>query len=124
LNGDGTNPGPASSPGTKQEEEARARAIKQIERRRHFKVEVVVSGIGMMILVVIWAVSEYHNAGGWPTHGFSQSSSIHDVWNYWIVYPLVAWVLIIAGRAWFVFGHRPISEQEIRQEIDRQARPR
>ena len=28
---------------------------------------------GMAILVIIWAFTEYHNAGGWPTHGFSQS---------------------------------------------------
>jgi hypothetical protein len=42
----------------------------------------------MVILVLIWALSEYHNAGGWPTRGFSQSSGIHDVWNFWIVYPI------------------------------------
>lgn len=32
----------------------------------------------MVILVVICAIAEYDNAGGWPTHGFSQSSGIHD----------------------------------------------
>ncbi len=58
---------------------ARQRAIKQIERQRHFHIEVVVGALGMILLVVIWATSEYHNASGWPTHGFSQSSGIHDV---------------------------------------------
>jgi len=56
----------------------------------------------MLILVIIWAMSEYHNAGGWcqrPTQGFSQSSGIHDMWNYWIVYPLGAWVLILVAAA-------------------------
>src|SRR5271166_5329377 len=72
---------------------ARQEAVKAIERRRHFHIRAVASGVGMAILVLIWALSEYHNAGGWPTNGFSQSSGIHDVWNYWIVYPIGAWVL-------------------------------
>ena len=77
----------------------------------------------MMILVVIWAVSEYHNAGGWPTQGFNQSSRIHDVWNFWIVYPLGAWILAVATHAWFVYGNKRISESEIKREIERQAGP-
>ena len=76
----------------------RQRAIKQIERRRRLHLEVVASAIGMILLVAIWATSEYQNAGGWPTHGFSRSSGIHNVWNFWIIYPLIAWVLYIAVR--------------------------
>src|SRR5271165_2475529 len=87
----------------------RQQAIKQIERKRHFHVELVASAIGVIVLVAIWATSEYHNAGGWPTHGFSQSSGIHDTWNLWIIYPIIAVALILAARAWFVYGHRPIS---------------
>ena len=55
---------------------ARQQAIRQIERRRRFWISTVSLTVGMAILVVIWAVSEYHNAGGWPVHGFSQSSGI------------------------------------------------
>jgi hypothetical protein len=55
-------------------ERLRQQAIKRIKQRRTFHVELVVSGIGMMILVLIWATSEYHGSGGWPTQGFSQSS--------------------------------------------------
>ncbi|HUC36222.1 MAG TPA: 2TM domain-containing protein [Acidimicrobiales bacterium] len=110
----------SSSP-NKSEELARQQAIKQIERRRHFRIGAVVSAIGMAILVLIWAMSEYHNAGGWPSQGFSQSSGIHDVWNYWIVYPIGAWLLILGAHAWFVYGHKPISEIEIQREIERQA---
>lgn len=102
------------------EERLRQQAIKQIKKRRSFHTELVVSGIGMLILALIWAASEYHNAGGWPTQGFSQSSGVHDVWNYWIIYPIGAWVLIMAGRAWSVYGRREISESEIKQEIERQ----
>jgi len=114
----------ASAPATSApvgDELARRQAIKQIERRRRFWIGTVAAAIGMVILVAIWAMSEYHNAGGWPTQGFSQSSGIHDVWNFWIVYPLGAWVLLTTANAWFVFGHKPISESEIKREIERQA---
>jgi hypothetical protein len=103
---------------------ARQQAIRQIERRRRFWISTTWSGIAMLILVAIWAISEYHNAGGWPVDGFSQSSGIHEVWNFWIVYPLGAWLLIVAAHAWAVFGNKPISESEIKRQIERQAGPR
>lgn len=103
---------------------ARQQAIRQIERRRRFWISTTWSGMAMLILVAIWAISEYHNAGGWPVDGFSQSSGIHEVWNFWIVYPLGAWLLIIAAHAWAVFGNKPISESEIKREIERRAGPR
>jgi len=103
------------------EELFRQQAIKQIQRRRRFRIEAAMSAIGMIALVAIWAISEYHNAGGWPTHGFSQSSGIHDVWNFWIIYPIIGWVLILSGRAWDVYLRKPISESEIKREIEREA---
>jgi len=104
------------------EELAREQAIKQIERRRRFHVEFVASAIGMALLVVIWATTEFHNAGGWPTGGFSQSSGIHDVWNLWIIYPIIGWVLIMAARAWSVYPRKRITESDIEREIERQTR--
>ncbi len=100
---------------------ARQQAIRQIERRRRFRIRASVGTLGMIILAVIWAFAEYHNAGGWPTSGFSQSSGIPKVWNYWIIYPAIAWLLITAADAWFVYGHKPVSESEIQREIERQA---
>ena len=102
------------------EQSARQQAIKQIERRRRFWVRAAMGTLAMIIVVIIWAFSEYHNAGGWPTHGFSQSSSILNVWNYWIIYPAIAWALLTAADAWWVFGRKPISETAIRREIERQ----
>jgi hypothetical protein len=107
---------PASS-----EQLARQQAIRQIERRRHFKIRAATGTLLMIILVVIWAFSEYHNAGGWPTSGFSQSSGIAHVWNYWIIYPAIVWVLLTAADAWRVYRQKPISEAEIKREIERQA---
>lgn len=106
-----------------QEQLTRQQAIKQIERKRRFWAGTVTAGIGMIILAAIWAVTEHHNAGGWPTAGFSQSSGFPNVWNSWIIYPFIAWVLLTAASAWFVDGRRPISENEIKREIERQAGP-
>ncbi len=105
------------------EQLARQQAIRQIERRRRFHINAVASGIGIAVLVAIWAMTEYHNAGGWPTNGFSQSSGIHDVWNFWIVYPVGAWLAILATHGWYVYMHKPISERDIKREIERQHGP-
>ena len=105
------------------EQLARQQAIKQIERRRHFWVRATMSTLTMIIVVIIWATTEYHNAGGWPTQGFSDSSSIPNVWNDWIIYPAIAWVLFLAAAALLVFRNQPISEAEIKREIERQAGP-
>ncbi len=102
---------------------ARQEAIKQIERRRRFKLSTAVSGLGMIILVAIWAMTEYHNAGGWPVNGFSQSSGIHDVWNFWIVYPVGAWAFLTAAFGLAVYRRRSISESDIKREMERQSDP-
>ena len=52
----------------------REQAIKQIERKRRYWLSTAVSTLGLLILAAVWAITEYHNAGGWPTQGFSQSS--------------------------------------------------
>jgi len=100
---------------------ARQQAIRQLERKRRFRVSAAWAAVVIVILVAIWAMSEYHNAGGWPTQGFSQSSGIHDVWNFWIVYPVGAIVLLLMAHGWYVYGNKPISEGEIQREMERQA---
>ena len=102
---------------------ARQEAIRQIERKRRFKISTATGAVGMIILVAIWATSEYHNAGGWPTDGFSQSSGIHDVWNIWIIYPAIAWAFLTAAFGLDVYLRKPISESQIKHEIERQTRP-
>jgi hypothetical protein len=101
---------------------ARDQAIRQLERKRKFHAEAIGWTVVMVVLVVVWAMSEYHNAGGWPTEGLSQSSSIHHVWNYWIIYPFMAYFLFLGLRARSLYGHRPISEADIKREMDRQSK--
>jgi hypothetical protein len=121
INDTATNVTPPQAPASGAQL-VRQQAIKQIERKRRFKISTAASAIAMLLLAAIWAMSEYHNAGGWPVHGFSQSSGIHDVWNFWIIYPLIGWMLITAASAWSVYGRRPISESEIKREIERETR--
>ena len=103
---------------------AREQAIKQIGRRRRFRVWAVLGTLLMILLTVTWVVTQYHQAGGWPTSGFSQSNSgwgYPHVWNPWIIWPAIVWVLAMAGYAWFVYGNKPVSESEIKREMERQA---
>ena len=101
------------------EERVRELAIAQIERKRRFHMPAFGAAIVSVGLVIIWAIAEYHNAGGWPTDGFSQSSGIPHEWNSWIVYPLFAIALGVVIDAWHTYRHRAITEDEIRREMDR-----
>lgn len=100
---------------------ARQEAIKQIERKRRYWISTGLGALGMILLAVIWAIAEYHNAGGLPTQGFSQSSGIPNVWNYWIIYPAIAWLFLTVAGGLAVHLHKPISENQINREIERQA---
>jgi hypothetical protein len=111
-----------SSPPTGSEKQLRQLAVKQVERKRAFMTHVVSYVAVSILLVVVWAISEYNNASGWPTNGFSQSSSIYHVWNIWIIYPVLGWGLIVAVRGWFTYRRKPITENEILRETDRLTR--
>jgi hypothetical protein len=99
------------------EKQIRALALEQIERRRRFQMRAV--SYAAASIVLIWAITEYHNAGGWPSDGFSRSSSIPHVWNIWIIYPVLGLGLLLALDAWNIFVRKPISESEILREIER-----
>jgi protein-S-isoprenylcysteine O-methyltransferase Ste14 len=94
-------------------------AISYIQRKRRFQGRALAYGAISLVLTVVWAVSEYSNAGGWPSSGFSQSSSIPHTWNIWIIYPLLGLVLALVIDAWNTFGRKPISERDIEREVDR-----
>jgi hypothetical protein len=103
------------------EQLARQQAIKQIERRRQYWISTAISTAGMLVLATIWAITEYHNAGGWPAHGFSQSSGIHDVWNIWIICPAIAWMFLTIAAGLGLYLRRPISESQITREMERRS---
>ncbi|MGZ4316181.1 MAG: 2TM domain-containing protein [Gaiellaceae bacterium] len=106
-------------PPAEDEEALRELALEQIKAKRRFFQHAIGSAAATVLLVVIWAVSEYNNAGGWPSDGFSQSSSIPHVWNIWIIYPVVGIALLLGLNAWFTFGRKPVTEAEIKREIEK-----
>jgi hypothetical protein len=77
-------------------DEIRELAIDQIERRRRFRRRAISYATVAIVVTGIWAITEHHNAGGWPSDGFSQSSSTPHVWNIWIIYPLIGLALAAA----------------------------
>jgi uncharacterized membrane protein YcjF (UPF0283 family) len=113
---------PSSDAPADPEQLAREQAIKQIERKRRYWIRTAISTVGLLVLAAIWAITEYHNAGGWPTQGFSQSSGIHDVWNIWIIYPAIAWAFLTAVFGLDVYLRRPVTEAQIKREMEREAR--
>ena len=116
---DDGSPDTSTPPPDSGSDPVRELAIQQIKRKRAFQRLAVAFAAASVFLIVIWAVGEYNNAGGWPSDGFSQSSGTPHVWNIWIIYPILGMGLVLAIDAWFTFRHRPISEREIQREIDR-----
>lgn len=117
-------PGLVDSSAGSDSDQVRELAIQQVKRKRAFQRLAVAFAAASVFLIVVWAIGEYSNAGGWPTDGFSQSSGTPHVWNIWIIYPILGMGLILAIDAWSTFRHRPISEREIQREIDRLTRGR
>ena len=97
--------------------ELRELALDRIARRRRFQLHLIGHVLGSIFLIIVWAVTEYHNAGGWPT-GFRTGRMNHD-WDPWIIYPLIGGTLALAAHAWTAFRRDPPSEREITREIER-----
>lgn len=57
------------------DETARQEAIRQIQRKRHFHVELLVGVVGMVLLVVVWATASTTT----PAGGRARDSASHPV---------------------------------------------
>ncbi|MFN8185670.1 MAG: 2TM domain-containing protein [Gaiellales bacterium] len=99
------------------EESLRNHALDRIRRRRAFRAHLAAYVAGTLLVAAVWAVTEYHNAGGWPT-GFRTGRRDHD-WDPWVMYPLIGGTLALAVHAWLAFVRRPLTEGEIEREVER-----
>lgn len=79
----------------------REAAVKRLEARRDFRTHAGIYVIVNALLVVIWAAS---GAG-----------------YFWPIWPIAGWSVGLAFNAWAVYFERPISEEEIRREMERSA---
>ena len=99
------------------ERELRARALERIRRRRNFVTHLFAYFLGSVLVTLVWASSEYQNAGGWPS-GLRTGRANHD-WDPWIVYPVLVGAIALAVHAWVAFGRKPVSARELAAEMDR-----
>ena len=81
------------------EQEIRDQAIERLKKKRDFKTHVLMYVTVNAFLVVIWAISD---------SGF-----------FWPIFPILGWGIGVIANAWDVYGRKPISEEEIRREVDR-----
>jgi hypothetical protein len=79
--------------------ERREAALARVKAKREFRNHVAVYLIVNAMLVVIWALSG---------QGY-----------FWPVWPILGWGVGLAIHGWTVFFDRPVSEEEIRKEMDR-----
>ncbi len=86
------------------EEELRNQAVERIKRKRDFVGHVVLYVVVNAGLWVVWAVNGGHT---------------HDLWPAWVS---GIWLVILLLDAYKVFKERPISDQQIDEEIRRMAR--
>jgi hypothetical protein len=75
-------------------QQATSRARKKRDFRVHIRVYVAVN----LIMVGIWAVTG---------SGF-----------FWPIFPMLGWGIGVTANAWDVYGRKPISDDEIRREME------
>ena len=84
------------------DEERREAAVKRLKDKRDFRNHVAAYVLVNTLLVAIWAFS----GGGY----------------FWPVWAMAGWGIGLAFNAWAVYFERPITEDDIRQEMQRQNR--
>jgi hypothetical protein len=80
--------------------DARAAAVKRLTARRDFAAHLVSYVVVNAALIVVWFATG---------HGY--------FWPAWVI---GGWGIGLAMHAWDVYGRRPISEEDIRREMNRQ----
>ena len=81
------------------DQERREAAVKRVKAKRDFRIHLAVYVVVNSFLVVIWALS---GAG-----------------YFWPIWAIVGWGIGLAFNAWNVYFEKPISEEEIRREMDK-----
>ena len=81
------------------EQQRREAAVKRLKAKRDFWTHVAVYVLVNGLLVVIWAVTS-------------------DRGSFWPMWPILGWGIGLGLNAWEVY-RKPISEEAIRQEMDK-----
>ena len=85
------------SPST--EDQLRDQAVTRLKKKRDFGMHVLMYVAVNGLLVAIWAITGAD--------------------FFWPIFPILGWGVGLAANAWDVYGRKPITEQEIQQEMER-----
>ena len=83
------------------QDDRREAAVKRVKAKRDFKNHIAAYVIVNTLLVAIWAFS----GGGY----------------FWPIWVIAGWGVGLALNAWTVYFERPITEDEIRREMERRS---
>ena len=78
---------------------SRESAVQRLKAKRDFKSHLVLYLLLNALLIAIWTVQ--------------------GVGPFWPIWPIMGWGIGLAFNAWTVYFQKPISENEIRQEMQR-----
>jgi len=81
------------------EKTKREAAIKRLEAKRGFNIHLSLFVAVNGLLVIIWAVSG---------RGY-----------FWPIWPILGWGIAVALHGWTIYYQRPITEEDIRKEMER-----
>jgi hypothetical protein len=80
----------------------REQALRRLKKRRDFKAHAFVYGLVNAVVWGIWAVIGANSHSWWP----------------WPVFVTLGWGIGLVMNAWDVYFRRPITEEELRREIE------
>jgi len=92
---------PSAAPSDQQE------AIKRIRAKRAFERHAMVYVAVNLLLIAIWALTESGQA--YHRHGA----------DFWPIWPILGWGFWLAVHYWTAFHQKPISDDEIRREMEK-----
>ena len=99
-----TAPAPPASSAAPADQEA---AIKRIRAKRAFERHAIVYAAVNLLLIAIWALT----GSGNHRHGTES--------DFWPIWPILGWGLGLGLHYWTAFHQKPISEDEIRREMEK-----
>ena len=79
--------------------DAREAAIKRLKVKSDFRTSLITYVLVNSFLVVVWFLGD----GG----------------LFWPIFPIAGWGLGLAFQAWNAYGAKPVSEADIRREMER-----
>jgi len=77
--------------------------------RRIPRIFTIWSAFIMLSLGAVWVFTEYLTHGGWPS-GVTLGAGGNGVWNLWIIYPIIAGVLLISLHWTMTYVAKPMRQ--------------